>query len=132
MEKALTKAGATLEIIAPAIGGVTASDGTKIPADHKVGGGPSVLFDAVAVLPSAEGGAQLAKNPAAVQFVSDAFNHLKFLGWADAAMPLLEKAGIAADLDAACIKLASPRIASQFVASCQQLRFWDREPMVKI
>jgi catalase len=132
LEKALTKAGAMLEIIAPTIGGVTAADGTKIPADHKVGGGPSVLFDAVAVLPSAEGGAQLAKNPAAVQFVSDAFNHLKFIGWTDAAMPLLEKAGVAADPDAACIKLTSAKSASQFVASCQQFRFWEREPMVKM
>jgi catalase len=132
LQKALAKQGALIEIVAPTVGGVTASDGTKIKADHKIGGAPSVLFDAVVLLPSDEGAAKLVKNPAAVQFVCDAFIHLKFIGFVGAAKPLFEKAGVAGDLDEACIPLASPRAAAQFVASCQQLRYWNREPLVKI
>ena len=52
LKKAVKAAGATLEIIAPQIGGVTASDGSTIIAQQKVNGGPSVLYDAVAVLTS--------------------------------------------------------------------------------
>ncbi len=47
--------GAMIEFVAPTAGRVTASDGSSIDADHKVDGGPSVLFDAVAILPSADG-----------------------------------------------------------------------------
>lgn len=42
--------GATLEIVAPTIGGVQMNDGKSLKADHKFAGGPSVLFDAVAIL----------------------------------------------------------------------------------
>ena len=41
--------------------------------DHKIEGGPSVFFDAVAVLPSVEGGAELALSAEAVNFVCDAY-----------------------------------------------------------
>ena len=43
---------ALVELIAPKVGGVTASDGSWIEAQHMIDGGPSVLFDAVAVLAS--------------------------------------------------------------------------------
>src|SRR6185369_16532443 len=55
LKEALKAEGATLEIIAPTVGGVEASDGTLIAGDQKIGGGPSVLYDAVAVLLSADG-----------------------------------------------------------------------------
>ena len=55
MKKALDKEGATFEFIAPTISGVKASDGSVIPANQKIGGGPSVLYDAVALLVSNEG-----------------------------------------------------------------------------
>jgi hypothetical protein len=64
LQSAVEAEGATLEVIAPAIAGVTASDGTVIEGKHKVGGGPSVLFDAVAILTSAEGVTPLLKNAA--------------------------------------------------------------------
>ena len=35
--------------IAPNVGGVDTSDGTHIAADRKIAGGPSVLYDAVAI-----------------------------------------------------------------------------------
>ena len=37
-------------MIAPKVAAVTASDGTFIEADEKLGGAPSVVYDAVAIL----------------------------------------------------------------------------------
>jgi len=136
LKEALKAEGATLEIIAPTVGGVEASDGTLIAGDQKIGGGPSVLYDAVAVLPSEAGVNLLVANPAARDFVADAFAHLKFIGYVNAAMPLFEKAGIAADLDEGCISLTAPKRAgakdaAAFVAACRNLRLWEREKLLK-
>jgi hypothetical protein len=64
--------GAKLAVVAPSVGGVEASDGTWIDADQKLDGGPSVLFDAVALLPSADGVSALLDEPAARDFVGNA------------------------------------------------------------
>jgi len=125
--KAVDKAGALYEVIAPKIAGVTLSDGTAVAAKHKIDGGPSVLFDAVAVLPSADGALLLAGDAAAKDFVTDAFAHCKFIGVGREAAPLSEKAGIADDLDDACLPLGSAVDAAGFVEACGALRFWPRE-----
>jgi catalase len=132
LEKALKAEGAVLEIISPTVGGVDASDGKVIPGNQKIGGGPSVLYDAIVVLPSEEGVKCLVKEPAARQFVADAFAHCKFIGYVDAAMPLFEKAGIQSDLDEGCIHLggskgSGAKGADEFVAACRKLRYWARE-----
>jgi catalase len=127
LKAALDEAGAMLEIIAPHIGGVEASDGSWIPAAQKLDGGPSVLYDAVALLPSEEGARALAKEPAARDFVADAFAHMKFIGYVEAALPFFDKAGVLDSRDDGCIVLAGPESCAQFVATCGQLRFWSRE-----
>jgi catalase len=76
LKQALTSEGAVLEIIAPAIGGVRSSSGAWIDAGQKIGGGPSVLYDAVAILPASDAAEMLAKNPGARDFATDAFTHL--------------------------------------------------------
>jgi len=53
LQEATAAEGATIEIVAPTVGGVTASDGKAIPAKQKINGGPSVLYDAIVVIPSA-------------------------------------------------------------------------------
>jgi len=130
LQAEVEKEGATLEIVAPAVGGVKASDGSVIVAQQKIGGGPSVLYDAVAVIPSEEGCQSLLKNAAAKDFVSDAFAHLKFVGYVDAAMPLFQKAGIAADMDDGFIPLAKAKGPAAFVTACRKLRNWTREDVV--
>ena len=75
LKTALNEEGALLEIIAPKVGGVEASDGSWIEAAQKTDGGPSVLYDAVALLPSEDGAKLLAQEPAARDFVADAFAH---------------------------------------------------------
>src|SRR5690606_6255504 len=65
LEKALEAEGAMLELVAPAVGGIVTSDGTRVAANHNLDGGPSVLFDAVALLTSQDGAAKMARQPVA-------------------------------------------------------------------
>ena len=115
------------EFIAPKIGGFTLSDGTAQAAKHKIDGGPSILFDAVAVVVSDEGAALLAGDAAAQDFVRDAFAHCKYIGLTKAAQPLFAKAGIADLLDDACLALGTAKDAAAFVDTIAALRFWPRE-----
>ena len=122
--------GASIEVIAPSIGGVKANDGKMIEAQQKIGGGPSVLYDAVAILPSASGVEALSKNASAKDFVSDAFAHLKVIGYVQAARTLFEKAGIADTMDEGFVALDNASNAKAFVTSCRKLRIWERENVV--
>jgi catalase len=96
-----------------------------------IDGGPSVLYDAVAVLASAKAMDALLGESPARDFVADAFAHCKFIGYSEAVIPLFEKAGIADSLDDGCIQLGSARDVAGFMAELGKLRFWDREPNVK-
>lgn len=122
--KALKAEGAMLKLIAPEVGGVKDSAGAWHDADEKLEGGPSVLFDAVAILPSKEGALLLITLPAARDFVADAAAHRKFIAYAASAAPLLEKAGVT--LDEGFIALKTVVDCEGFVAACRKLRFWDR------
>jgi len=128
---ALDEEGAAHEVIAPTISGVKLGDGTHVVAKHALEGAPSVLFDAVALIVSAEGGQALAKQPPARDFVADAFAHLKVIAYTPAAMPLLRIAGVADDLDEACVALEARGDAKAFVLKCRGLRHWPRELVVK-
>src|SRR5690606_6874658 len=130
---ALKKEGATMEIVAPKIGGVEASDGSTIEGDHMIDGGPSVLFDAVVIVVSEAGAEKLVGEAAARDFVADAFAHLKYIGYTAEATPLLEKAGVPlGSEDEGLIALAAARDASAFVSTCRKLRVWAREEAVKL
>jgi catalase len=131
LNSALKKEGAMLEIVAPKVGGVEASDGTWIEAAQKIDGGPSVLYDAVALLPSNSGAKALANDPAARDFVADAFAHRKFIGYVEAATPLFGKAGVPANGDDGFIALKKPGDSSAFIDACRRLRCWEREANVK-
>jgi catalase len=129
LRKALDKEGALLKLVAPMVGGVEASDGSWIEADEKIDGGPSVVFDAVALLPSAAGAEDLVEEATVRDFIADAFAHLKFIAYVEAASPLLAKAG--ATPDGGMIKLAAAKEATSFVEACRDLRFWERGAQVK-
>ena len=132
LTKAITKEKAVVEIIAPKVGGVTASDGSLVEAHHMIDGGPSVLFDAVALLTAHQGIDDLVQEATARDFVADAFQHCKFIGYDQSALPLLEKAGIAGALDEGTIGLTGDKSISDFVQEIGRLRVWAREPSVKV
>ena len=132
LRAAVKAAGATMELIAPTIGGVTTSDGTVHPAQQKIDGGPSVLYDAIAVIASADGAAWLARHSPALDFVRDAHAHCKFVAYTDSSKALFEQAGLAEQMDAGYVQITGKRAtADGFLTTCADLRFWDREPATR-
>jgi len=129
LEQGVKEQGGVVELVAPVVGGFKASDGKLRPAKQKVNGGPSVLYDAVAILLSAEGAKLLSREATARDFVADAFAHAKFIAFTDAAKPLLDKAGVV--LDEGCIALKGPADAERLLELCgTDVRFWSREAHV--
>ncbi|MCA1449474.1 catalase [Ensifer sp. IC3342] len=129
---AVTTEGAVFELVAPKVGGITASDGEWIQAHQMIEGGPSVLYDAVVLLPSAEAVSELVEVAAARDFVADAFAHCKYIGYVEAAVPLLARTGITDSLDEGTISLEDAKSVGAFVKSLGSLRVWAREPSVKL
>ncbi|WP_380875854.1 catalase [Sphingomonas sp. DBB INV C78] len=130
--EAVDAEGAVYEVVAPKIGGVTLSDGTKVAAKHKIDGGPSVLFDAVAIVVSIDGASLLSRDATAKDFVTDAFAHCKFIGMNAEAEAIFVAAGMADDLDQACLPLGKAEDAQTFIEACRDLRFWPRELAVDL
>ncbi len=126
LRKALEAEGTLLELIAPTVGGVTTADGVRVLAHQNVAGGPSVLYDAVAILPSAEGAALLASDPAAKDFVTDAHAHCKFVAYTPAAATLFTAVGLGESLDDGYIAIDGED-ATAFVEACRAVRLWSRE-----
>ena len=126
LRKAVVEAGGTTEIVAVAIGGETLKSGSVLEADHALAGGPSVLFDAVAIIAGDEGGQQLADEPAARDFLTDAFTHMKVIGLSDEVAPLVTAAGLDGSLDDACIPLRTATTPADLVTRCAAGRAWDR------
>ncbi len=110
-------------IIAPKVGGARLAGGTVMKADGQLAGTPSQTVDAIAVIVSKAGCAALMKEGAAVQFVMDAFGHLKAIGATAAAKPLLDKAGVERDRGVT-------DLGAKFIAAATK-RFYDREPGVR-
>jgi catalase len=115
-----------LEFIAPAVGGVALSDGSWLPAQQKIDGGPSVLYDAVVVVCTDEGAAELSKLPTARDFVTDAFAHKKFMAHTQAASALFQAAGLDGKGDGGFVALSNPQDSEGFIRKCAALRHWDR------
>jgi len=133
--KALTSAiaqeGAVAEVVAPKVGGVTLSDGTQVPANQKIDGGPSVLYDAVALLVAEAAAEDLRSESTLKDFISDAYAHCKFIAYTQGAEMLLEAAGVADKRDDGFVLLSSKKDAQAFITLCRDLRLWDREPKTK-
>jgi catalase len=128
---ALEQEGAKAAVIAPKIGGVTDDAGKKVVPDHALSAAPSVFFDAVVLALSDEGAAQLATEAPALDFVRDAFGHLKVIGHTDGAAQLLEAAGVADKDDEGVIALVRAGDVKTFIAAAKQHRIWGREPTLR-
>ena len=126
-EKGKTQAkivGAQTKLVAPKIS-VVGANGKLVDADGQLAGTPSVLFDAVLCLLSADESARLAKEASAIDWLRDAFGHLKAIGINDDARVLLKAAGIKPDAGV----VDASRIAD-FIAAAKT-RQWSREPKVR-
>ena len=125
IKKAATDAGATVKIIAPKKGGAKLADGSKLAACGQLAGTPSVLFDAVAVILSDEGAKTLLKEGAAIDFVRDAYGHLKAIAVDKGGRTLLNSANVGQD---AGVVDANDNDAFITAAKTRQ---WDREKSVR-
>ncbi len=125
LKKAVEAAGARVKIVAPKVGGVTLADGKKLAADGQLAGTPSVLFDAVALVLSDAAGKALSREAAALDFVRDAFGHLKAMAADAGAQAVLKAAGIKADAG-----VVGADDANAFVAAACT-RQWAREKSVR-
>jgi catalase len=131
LTQALQQEGASIEFVAPMIGGVVADDGTWIEAGQNINGGPSVLYDAVVLMVSEEQGRTLMDDGAVRDFISDAYIHSKFIGYVPAATPLLDKAIGHNWRDPGFTELSDSSRIAAFLQACRQLRFWEREDSLK-
>nr|HNI19752.1 catalase-related domain-containing protein [Nitrospira sp.] len=123
MIKQVEKAGGTVFLVAPKLHGTKLENGKELKADGQLAASPSQLFDAVAIILSAKGAQMLLKEGAAIQFVMDAFGHLKAIGHSEAAQPLLDKAGVVPDEGVTDLR-------GSFVEAAAK-RFFAREPSVR-
>jgi catalase len=110
-------------LIAPKIGGAKLADGGMLKANGQLAGTPSQTVDAIALVVSEEGARALLKDASAIQFVMDAFGHLKAIGASAAAQPLLDKAGVKPDSGVT-------GLGDDFLAAAAK-RFWDREAKIR-
>jgi catalase len=115
--------------VAPKIGGVKTAKGKRVAADHALSSGPSIFFDAVALVPSAKGAELLVREAAAIDWVRDAFGHLKVIGTVEAAGPILEKAAV--EEDAGVVDLAGRGGVKIFIEAARRQRVWEREPTLR-
>jgi len=120
---AVRNAGGKPVLIAPKVGGAKLADGRMLKAHGQLAGTPSQTVDAVALVLSEEGARALLKDASAIQFVMDAFGHLKAIGASAAAQPLLDKAGVKPDSGVT-------DLSDCFLAAAAK-RFWGREVKIR-
>jgi catalase len=125
LRKAVESAGARVKLVAPKVGGATLSDRKKVAADGQLAGTPSLVFDAVALVLSADAGKRLATEAAAVDFVRDAFGHLKAIAADAGAQAVLKAGGIGKDAG-----VVDAGDGKAFVKAAMT-RQWAREPKLR-
>ncbi|HEV2650603.1 MAG TPA: catalase [Rhizomicrobium sp.] len=129
LREAVGNAGAKVKIIAEHISGAKLSDGKVLPADQRIGGAPSPLFDAVAIVASDDGVVRLSQLGAVQDFVRDAFAHLKVIAHSPNVSAILKKVGL--EPDKGFVPLAKKTDGKTFVSLAGAGRMWDREPKVR-
>jgi len=128
LAKAAQAAGAQVKLVAPRKHGVLLSDGktsAEVAVDFTIDTGPSILFDAVAVLLTPAQADQLSTHPAVRNFVSDAFNHLKAMAMDEGGQHLLNVMGIEPD------EFVVDSEQTQAFLDCATHRLWKREARCK-
>ncbi|TWT56487.1 catalase [Allorhodopirellula solitaria] len=130
IRKAAKAEQAVVELIAPKIGPMKDSSGKTVHPDHFLSGAPSSLFDNVVVAPEKSHVDALLNQSAAIDWIRDAFGHLKVIGYTAAAMPLMEKAAVPTEGEVGVIDLTNAKVAD-FIEQAKEHRIWARETEVR-
>jgi catalase len=123
LKRAVEKEGALLKLIAPKIGPMK----NGLTPDMTIDGGPSCLFDAVVLLPGQAEMPMLLNAAGAINWLRDAFAHLKAIGFNNAAQALFGKGGV--DHTAPGVVAVSKGFDA-FIAQAKMHKIWDRDQMV--
>ena len=124
-EKAAKAAGASVKIVAPSKEAVL-DEGTRVQADERIAGAPSVLFDAVVSIIMPDVAKKLANDSSALDWFNDAFNHCKAIAYCPATEKhILSKLPIEKD------EFVTPLDAVDEFIENAKTRLWEREPKVR-
>ncbi len=117
-----------VELVGPTREGVRDSAGDAPMVSYMVDGGPSVLFDAVAVVTSAQGAELLALTAPAKDWVTDAMAHGKFVA-VHGSETLFAEAGLddVTSMPGVMVLDGSEKSAVAFLEACAPLRCWERQ-----
>jgi catalase len=97
-----------------------------VDADGQLAGTPSVIFDAVAIILTDAAGKQLATDGAAVDYVRNAFGHLKAIALDGGAQPLAKASGVVPD--AGVVDVSDVKAFMK----AAKTRQWEREKKVRL
>ena len=116
---------ASAAIVGTKAGGVMDSAGKKHAVDMALNASPSVIFDAVVMLAGPDGDSRMAQVPDAVQFLRDAFRHLKAIGLSGVPTTAA-RAEIVGELGVTDFSSGKSGI-SDFIGFAKAGRVWDRD-----
>ncbi|EUA06859.1 catalase family protein [Mycobacterium xenopi 4042] len=140
--RAMRQRGAIPEVLAPVGGGsLTGGSGGELAVDRAINTMASVLYDAVIVPCGPDSVAALSDDGYAVNFVTEAYKHLKPVGAFGAGIELLRKAGVAEQLADGPDVVSSMGVVSTtaaedsmpeeffaaFASALAKHRAWDRD-----
>lgn len=125
IHESVALAGGSVKVVGLHIGPTKLSDGSKLTPQGQLAGTPSVLFDAIAVILTTEASTRLSHEAAAIDFVRDAFGHLKGIVVDKGGESLLKAAGVQRDQG---IVGTDDLKAFVHVAKTRQ---WEREASVR-
>ncbi len=124
-EEAVKAEGGMVKIVAPNKE-VELDDGTRIQADERLAGGPSVLFDAVVSIIMPEQAKKLAEDSSALDWFNDAYAHCKAISYCGATDEfILSKLPIEKD------EFVTPLAELDSFIDNAKSRLWEREPKVR-
>ncbi len=142
MVESLTNAGANAKIIAPRLGYLTPKKGNQVKIHFSLLTASSVLFDAVYVVGGKSSADAFKSNPAALEFVYEAYKHCKAIAATGTGKDVLDAARVSTQLpgesksakDEAVIigaEGSAARVSSEFISAIAKHRNWDREKWVQ-
>jgi catalase len=136
MLQALEAENAAAKIVAPRLGYLQTAEGKLVKIHFSLLTASSVLFDAVYVPGGDLSVAALKRDPAASEFVFEAYKHAKAIAASGAATQLFEAAGIlkesSAPDDAVITAKNGADLRSKFLAAIAKHRNWQREKMLRV
>lgn len=129
LQAAAEAEGAAVELIGPHIGEVKSNSHVVLVPRHAIAGAPSVLFDSVVLAVSEAGAESLCKQAAVMNFIRDAYAHLKIIGYTASSMALLERAEVG--LDEGVIEMETSDGTFAYIEAAKQGRLWTRASVIQ-